>query len=368
MSQDHGGRSLDPDEPDERPPVALGVEMAKARGAEARHRETAHAPSPLAGVRYDLVLGEGDLFRFVESSRDEAILQCVHYCRGLDPRERAEVRSSLTMDDFYTLLTFARRAALRALRANDSDIVVPGIEAISLIDAERIDWRDAVWESALLAYAGGRTGLNVSDTFTAAASAAEPGIAEVLDRFAHERVDNLEDEWGYRELATPAGVILVSDGGEPFAPTTDLVSIAFAIVALIEDSPWRVSDVETGSDMPPVWLHRGDPKAVEIALNSMRGCVAINGALSPSASTHPAAQQLTVFLGEFADTNAADAIAAATGPGSRGGFAGVGVAGGPVCAVMVSRSVMKGVAAYESEVSLERFRAGLVTILTEAAA
>src|SRR5215813_8818704 len=36
-----------------------------------------------------------------------------------------------------------------------------------------------------------------------------------------------------RELATPARVILVSDGGEPFAPTIDLVSIAFDIVAVI---------------------------------------------------------------------------------------------------------------------------------------
>jgi len=368
MPQDHDGRPFDPDKHDERPPVVLGAELANAKAVEARHREATPAPSPLVGVRYDLAPGEGDLFRFVESSRDEVILRFIHYCRGLDHGERAQVRSSLTMDDLYTLLTFARRAALRALRANDSEIVVRGIEAISLIDAERIDRRDAVWESALLAYAGGRTGLNVGDAFTAAASAAEPGISEVLGRFAHERVDNLEDDWGYGELTTPAGVILVSDGGEPFAPTIDLVSIAFDIVAVIEDGPWRVSDVETGSDMPAVWLRRGDPKAVETALDSMRACVAINGALLPSVSARPGAQQLTVFLGEFADSNAAGAIAAATGPGSRGGFAGIGVAGGPVCAVMVSRSVMQGVDAYEGEVSLERFRAGLVRILTEAVA
>src|SRR5262249_6218694 len=121
MPQDHDGRPFDPDKHDERPPVLLGAELANAKAVEARHREATPAPSPLVGVRYDLAPGEGDLFRFVESSRDEVILRFIHYCRGLDPGERAQVRSSLRMDDFYTLLTFARRGALRALRANDSE-------------------------------------------------------------------------------------------------------------------------------------------------------------------------------------------------------------------------------------------------------
>lgn len=366
MPQDPDGHPIGPEDSDERPPVVLGAELAKASAAEARHREAAHGPSPLAGTEYEASRGEGDLFRFVESSQDDKVLRFIEYWRRLDPGERAEVRSSLTMDDFYTLLTFARRRTLLALRANDPAIVVAGIEGISLIDAERIDWRDAVWASALLAYAGGRTGLNVSDAFIAGASAAEPGAAEILDRFAHEPVDNLEDDWGYREVATPSGISLASDGGEPFAPTTDLVSIAFAIVALIEGGPWRVSDVETGAALPAVWLHRGDPKVVETALDSITGCVTINGAFSPTATTRPGTQQLTVFLGEFSDSNDASTIAAATGPASRGGFAGLGIAVGPVCAVMVSRSVVEGIDSYEDEKSLERFRASLLAVLTDA--
>ena len=368
MPQDPGARPIDPRESDERPPVVLGAELAKATAAEARHREAALGPSPLAGVEYDASRGEVSLFRFVESPTDEIILRFIDEYRHLGSNERAEVRSSLTMEDFYTLLNFARRRALLTLRAKDSTIVTAGIEAVSLIDVECIDWRDAVWASALLAYAGGRTGLNVSNAFTAAASAAEPGVAEILERFAHEEVNNLEEDWGYRELATPSGIILASDGGEPFAPTTDLVFIAFAIVALIEGGPWHISDVETGSVLPAVWLRGGDPNIVNTALKSMTGCVAINGALSPTVSPHPGVQQLIVFLAEFSDWGAASTIAAACGADRQGDFAGLGVAAGMLCAVLVSRSVMDGIESYEDQNSLERFRAGLVASLTNSPA
>src|SRR5215472_8431083 len=103
MPQDPDVRQIDPRESDERPPVVLGAELAKARAAEARHREVAPGTSPLAAVEYDASWGEVSLFRFVESPRDETIRRFVDRCRGLGPNKRAEVRSSLTMDDFYTL-------------------------------------------------------------------------------------------------------------------------------------------------------------------------------------------------------------------------------------------------------------------------
>jgi hypothetical protein len=102
---------------------------------------------------------------------------------------------------------------------------------------------------------------------------------------------------------------------------------------------------------------------VDPAIGSLRGCVVINGALSATASSHPGAQQLTTFLAELPDMHAASTIAASTGPGPRGGFAGLGVAVGPVCAVMVSRSVAVGIESYERDGSLERFRDGLTAIL-----
>src|SRR5262249_18233339 len=115
MPQDPDARPIDPRESDERPPVVLGAELAKATAAEARHREAALGPSPLGGVEYDASRGEVSLFRFVESPTDEIILRFIDECRRLGSNERAEVRSSLTMEDFYTLLNF--RSTARAADA-----------------------------------------------------------------------------------------------------------------------------------------------------------------------------------------------------------------------------------------------------------
>ena len=102
---------------------------------------------------------------------------------------------------------------------------------------------------------------------------------------------------------------------------------------------------------------------VDPALGSLRGCVVINRALSAMASSHLGAQQLTTFLAELPDMHASSTIAACTGPGPRGGFVDLGVAVGPVCAVMVSRSVAVGIESHERDGSLERFRGGLTAIL-----
>jgi hypothetical protein len=46
------------------------------------------------------------------------------------------------MDDFYALLTFARRRALEAPRNGHTTPALAGLTALTTIDAERVDWRD----------------------------------------------------------------------------------------------------------------------------------------------------------------------------------------------------------------------------------
>lgn len=156
---------------------------------------------------------------------------------------------------------------------------------------------------------------------------------------------------------------MASDGGKTFAPTADLVSVALAIAGLFAGDAWRVRDVETGSELPAVWLRAGNEAAVESALRSIVACVNINGELAATASPEAAKQQLTVWLAECSDARAACTIAWAAGPGPGGGFEALSVAAGALCAVMISRSVMVGVEPDERAGSLERFRPGLSAVL-----
>ena len=108
-------------------PIVLGEQMANALAADARHRAEGHGPSPLAGVEYQSSRGELDLFRFVPSAVDDAVLRFLESRQGVGSDDRAAVRAALTTDDFYTLLTFARRRGLSTLRENDAGLVTaPG--------------------------------------------------------------------------------------------------------------------------------------------------------------------------------------------------------------------------------------------------
>jgi hypothetical protein len=72
---------------------------------------------------------------------------------------------------------------------------------------------------------------------------------------------------------------------------------------------------------------------------------------------------LVTFIAEAAGPEDAKIISEAAGPGGSDAFAGLGVAAGPVFAVMVARSFVSGVDPYERGASLERFRRGLLAIL-----
>lgn len=81
-----------------------------------RHRATTGAvTSPLAGLAYDPRSGALDLHRFVESPVDTAVGEFTASYEKLGSEQAGDIRAALSMDDFYTLLAFARRSVLASL-------------------------------------------------------------------------------------------------------------------------------------------------------------------------------------------------------------------------------------------------------------
>jgi len=88
-------------------------------------------PSPLAGVAY----GQGlSLIRFTEVPADERIDEFVGRFAVSSGQDRARLRSALTMDDFYTVLGYARRAAVRTMRNGDGEVASRGVAALAVLD------------------------------------------------------------------------------------------------------------------------------------------------------------------------------------------------------------------------------------------
>src|SRR5262245_30640475 len=180
--------------------VLLGMELAVARVAEELHRVTAAGPSPLRDSEYPDAAAV--LWRWVDAPQDAPVWAFVRAYTSVPDRER--VRESLTIDDFYTLITFARRCVLAALRNEDPGAVESAFDALSAIDLERVDWQDVVTAAALSSYAARRVGVEPDEILDGAVQRAEHRVGDILARAAMDDID-LPGEWGYRELRTSGG-------------------------------------------------------------------------------------------------------------------------------------------------------------------
>lgn len=98
----------------------------------------AAAGSPLAAFSYDFWRGDHDLARFVDSDV-EAFMRSFHASAAA---EQEVMRGRLSLEDLSTLLAFARRCGVRSLRSRDQQIARDGVNAISVVDPERVDERD----------------------------------------------------------------------------------------------------------------------------------------------------------------------------------------------------------------------------------
>jgi hypothetical protein len=233
---------------------------------------------------------------------------------------------------------------------------VSGLQALALIDLERIDWRDAAVAAGLGAYAGQRTGAPVTDLVGEVSGRSEPAMAEVLIRHASRPNEGLA-VGGYREIRTSHGVGLAQDYGHKYLPSIDLVLTAETIVALIEADDYRVQNITTGSDLPAVWLPAAGPTTT-LALKNIRGCLSVSACPRDDPRGMPD-QMFCVWIADTANPDDAYAIASAAVPKVGSEVAILGVASDSLCAVMVARSVVQGVPPIETVQSLERFRAPL---------
>lgn len=300
--------------------------------------------SPLRDVAY--ARQATVLWRWVDAPEDAVIMAFVsEYSQAADP---ALMRSRLTELDFYTLMTFARRCALAALRG--SATALAAFDALSAIELDRVDWRDVIVASSLVAYAGRRVGLDPEAVLTGAVRRAEPAVAELLQ----SAVTGDGGSGGYDELRTASGPVLI-DGSVKGAVA--LLKRAVRIAEVIEDDGrYEVTGIGVGRDLPAVWL--GDDPDVEAARRRLRRCVTIHAKL-PGSRAH----MLLVFLVEAEEDRHAETVAAAARSQEPREAVQLGIAVGRLCAVVVARSGVLGVPCIEDGRSFERFTAPVTAAL-----
>lgn len=145
--------------------IELGREHAAARQAEERHRRTHHGPSPLEAIT-PYPPGALRLFRFREEATDAELDTWIEKVRTLGITERTTLRDALTMQDQYLFYGYLQRLFLRSLRSRSLDLAALGVEAVGMMDRDRMDWRDLSTATELVAFAVEEAGSDTKPSST----------------------------------------------------------------------------------------------------------------------------------------------------------------------------------------------------------
>ncbi|MFI6540884.1 hypothetical protein ACIBHY_51100 [Nonomuraea sp. NPDC050547] len=232
------------------------------------------------------------LWRWTDSPCDAAIRAALD--TGL-------TSARLSLDDFYVLITFARRCTLAAARTADPSHVRYAYAALATLDLKRVDWRDGTWAANLVTWAAQRLGLDAPALAATAAEHASPETGEVLVRSTTQHVD-ISADWGYLPWQTPGGLVLLSTEHEPYSPDADLAAVGIAMAVELENAGYLVGEVTVGSDLPAVWVDDREKLTKKLA-----GCAYLRGEQSG------VDDGVLVFFAEARGPSRARAIVAAAG-------------------------------------------------------
>lgn len=166
----------------------LGQQYANA--LEKEHLRTAGGnvgPSPLQGEKYHFQAGELGLINPMKIQLDGEIQNLCKLFRTLSEQERNEFRKRAGIEDLYTFWSFANRASVFAMRERNQEFIEDGLVAISMIESERMDFRDIPTPLPLLSHSAERIGMDATQAFDVAAKLAEPAIRNILAEFLKKR-------------------------------------------------------------------------------------------------------------------------------------------------------------------------------------
>ncbi len=350
------------------PTYVIGREMAAARRAEAEHFQThPESPSPLPSVKYDFWQGDLDLISPSERETDQKLAEFLTAFSLADTSSREHMRSRMTMDDFYQLMTFSKRMAVFGLRTGNRERLKLGMIAVAAIDVNRVDYRDPMLALSLICHSADRNAVDAQNLMYEVLGLGMPKTAELMsglvDRSPEQR--NIRSQWGFDEVSTDIGLGFIGWGFEPYQPSYDLKALAVESRSMLAADRYQAASVQVATNIPEVWftLETTDQQAsLTKAIQSVRGAATINGKLRPEHHPRSDAQQFTIFLAECSDDNDSSFLES-IGTGNSQRHASVAANHGCLFSLAVARSFIGGVESYETQQLMDRFRQPLAHLL-----
>jgi hypothetical protein len=311
------------------------------------------ASSPLAALRYSRA--GHDLVRFVSDPLDDTIANIVASAWEQDDDQRTALRSVLTTDDCYTLITFSKRRTVAALR---SGALLTGLEAIwalTLIDRAKVDYRDLSVDFPLFAVR--ELGGDLTDVITLAVAASEPGTSSCFSAKAERSRTLTAKDCALFPVRSHYGLGFMNRWNADYQPDTNLAELSILLADAIEaEGQYSIDDLHI-SQLPEEWFYQ-ERRTGHIPTE---GCVGLGAHLNGAPRY---SHGLIVFAAQVRDESVVSKLSSLAAAASSTVRPRVAAIHDRRIVLIVGGSTTRGEPTIESTDSLSRY-AGLASRLLE---
>ena len=353
--------------PESKNAYVLGEQLAKAVEVEQQRKSKGGTgKSPMPDGEYDFWRGETYLINPAPSALDSTLRKLCQSFAKDGAGARAKTRASISMDEFYTLLTFSKRAAVFGIRERNAAWLVDGLTALSMIELDRVDFRDIIVSVSLLHHSAVRIGQNANQLLSDAAALSEPAVSRLIKDFIKSPSEDkvLRAKWGYDEVETRDGIGFIDWEFKIYNPTYDLKKIALDLAEYIAADKYQPDFVSIATDLPDYWLKTKDSSSLGKSLLAVRGGATISGKLRQNEHPDHESQMFNVILVEVSDESVAKTLLELSKKKKHPDYCMLGLAEGKLFCLIVARSFDHDKKAFETSDSLARFSKGFAGILS----
>ena len=176
---------------------------------------------------------EINLINPVFNELDDQLFELATELEQSSPTQRDDIRASMSSATSWTLVTFATRAAVFALRDEAPDKVRASFTMLAMA-LRRNDPRDIIIAANKILYVAARLGVAVPASLREQVARSDRHTQQMIGKQFEKEADEYLNPRSFREMQTRFGIGLVDSDGAPFEPESDLLEGAIEIVELVK--------------------------------------------------------------------------------------------------------------------------------------
>ena len=328
--------------------------------------EQQNAASPLPDYSYTKWPGEQSLINPNENELDASIASLGKRYEVSDAPEQTAIRGSLSKANIYTLLAFAKRSVLFAMRKNEPAYLRNAFTAVAMIETDKCDYRDILVTFSFLNHGAIRLNMDATQLFEKTSGMATTETAGLLTGFSKEAAagKSLGVMGGYSEIETPYGAAFVTTRYNKYQPEYNLASILFKISDIVYTDKYSRGQLSIGDKLEPIWLSATDNPNIRAILSRADGCASLTSYLKEEFEPADHLQSLLIYLAAFKEQKDVETLVNHANGTIPKSFSRLCIGEGNLLFIAIQRAVRDGIPDAETNESLQRFGESILATLT----